>query len=194
MVELATSLGMSQATISEWEKGNKFPRAAALQGLARHFDVPMEYFFKDNVFLTIDTITVPLYTTISQFTLNKINDFTDEHVKYIKIPTSFIASYVIEDSLQAFIVPNDSMNRLFPKGSTIISKHIEQAELKDNDIIIYYFKNEVAIGRFMKNEARKVYLFKPESSSSDYYDVAIPFEEIQNVEIFAKVIWYGVSV
>ncbi|MBO0600987.1 helix-turn-helix transcriptional regulator [Sporosarcina sp. E16_3] len=65
MVELAEAIGMSQATISEWEKGHKFPRSGALQQLANYFDVSMEYFFKENSFPTAETITIPYLPSIS---------------------------------------------------------------------------------------------------------------------------------
>lgn len=38
-VELAESLGVSQSTISEWENGNKMPRAGAIEKLAQHYNV-----------------------------------------------------------------------------------------------------------------------------------------------------------
>lgn len=194
MVELARVIGMSQATISEWEKGNKFPRAGALQGLARYFDVPMEYFFKEKVFLMTEMLNIPLHATISQNTLTVIDDFSNGKVKYIKLPTSFLGSYSKEKNLQAFLVPDDSMNLLFPQGSTIITNKINQTDLIDEDIVIYFFEDDYSIGRFRKNEERKVFLFKPESTNPLRYDRIIPFVEMKNVEIIAKVIWYGVSI
>jgi len=194
MVELAGVLGMSQATISEWEKGNKFPRAGALQGLAHYFDVPMEYFFKEEVFLAAEMVNISLHTTISQRTLTTIDDFSDEKVKYIKLPISFLGPYSKEETLHAFVVPGDSMNHLFPKGSTIIVKRIDCADVIDGDVIVYFSGEDYAIGRFRKNEADKVYLLKPESTNPLHYDVVIPFEENHKIEGIAKVIWYGVSV
>ncbi|MFD1929287.1 XRE family transcriptional regulator [Sporosarcina siberiensis] len=194
MVELAGILGMSQATISEWEKGNKFPRAAALQGLANHFDVPMEYFFKEKVFLVTEMVNIPLHPTILQSAVSNNDDVLDEDVKQIKLPTSLLGSYADEENLDAFLVPGDSMNHLFPEDSTIVVKEIGQADLVDEDIVIYIFDGKYAIGRFRRNDAGKVFLFKPESTNALLYDIVVPFEKIQNVKIVAKVIWYGVLI
>ncbi|MFD1929286.1 XRE family transcriptional regulator [Sporosarcina siberiensis] len=194
MVELAGVLGMSQATISEWEKGNKFPRAGALQGLAIHFNVPMEYFFKEDVLLVTETVKIPLYTKASQSTQSMCNGISDKKVEYIKLPASFLGSYYNEDGLEAFVVLEDGMDHLFPNGSTIVVKRVEQRDLVDGDIVVYFFQDAYAIRRFRKNDAKNVFLFKPESTNPLLYDVVIPFEEIGNVEVLAKVIWYGVLV
>lgn len=63
MVDLPAAISMSQATISEWEKENKFPRSSALQQLAKYFNVPMEYFFKEDAHLKVEMINIPLYRT-----------------------------------------------------------------------------------------------------------------------------------
>lgn len=186
MVELAGILDMSQATISEWEKGNKFPRAGALQGLANHFDVPLEYFFKEEVLLVMETVSIPLHTTSKAF--------MDEKVKYIKLPTSFLGAYAKDDNLNAFVVTCDCMDLLFPKGSTIIVKRIEQADLVDGNIVVYFLDDEYALGRFVKNDAEQVFLFKPESTNPLLFDTVIPFEKTESIEVFAKVIWYEVLV
>lgn len=194
MVELAGVLGMSQATISEWEKGNKFPRAGALQGLAIHFNVPMEYFFKEEILLVAETVKIPLYTNAVQSTQSLCNGISDKKVEYIKLPASFLGSYYNEEGLEAFVVLEDGMDQLFPNGSTIVVKKVEQMDLADGDIVVYFFEDAYAIRRFRKNDGEKVFLFKPESTNPLLYDIVIPFEEIGNVEVVAKVIWYGVLV
>ncbi|WP_438315302.1 XRE family transcriptional regulator [Sporosarcina sp. FA9] len=194
MVELAEVLGMSQATISEWEKGNKFPRAGSLQGLAIHFDVPLEYFFKEEVHLITEMVSIPLYTNVSQSTLLMCNERLDEKVEYIKLPTSFLGSYTNEDSLEAFVVSEDDMDLLFPIGSTIVVKRVGRADLVDGDIVVYFIEDAYSIRRFRKNDAEKVFLFKPESTNPLLYDAVIPFEQIESIEVVAKVIWYGVLV
>jgi len=194
MVELAGILDMSQATISEWEKGNKFPRAGALQGLANHFDVPLEYFFKEEVLLVTKTVSIPLHTNPPKSALVTSKAFMDEKVKYIKLPTSFLGAYAKDDNLNAFVVTCDCMDLLFPKGSTIIVKRMEQADLVDGDIVVYFLADEYALGRFVKNDAEKVLLFKPESTNPLLFDTVIPFEKTESIEVFAKVIWYEVLV
>lgn len=194
MVEVADTIGMSQATISEWEKGNKFPRAGALQQLANYFNVPMEYFFKENAFPTVDLVNIPFYMSISAAALSIIEGISDDGVEFIKIPTNFLKDYLGEEGVIAFTMEQDRMDLLFPSESTVVAKAVEQDEVKDDDIVVYFFNDEYTVGRFRRNELQKVVIFSPESTNKNHYDIVIPLTAEQDVKIIAKVIWYGVSI
>lgn len=193
MVELASIIGMSQATISEWEKGNKFPRAGALQELANYFDVPMEYFFKEKVFPIVDMVNIPLYPSMTAGALSIVDGLSDEEVEFMKLPTRFLGEYSNEEDLIAFRVREESMNLLFPYGSPVVAKKVAQDEVKDGDIVVYCFDDEHAIGRFRRNELKEVFVFSSESTTF-FHDIVIPFNAKSNVQIIAKLIWYGVSI
>ena len=192
MVDLASIIGMSQATISEWEKGNKFPRAGALQELANYFNVPMEYFFKKKVFPIVDMVNIPLYPSMTACALSIVDGLSDEEVEFMKLPASFLGEYSKED-LIAFQVREESMNLLFPNGSPVVAKKVVQDEVEDGDIVVYCIDYEHAIGRFRKNELREVIVFSSESTTF-FHDIVIPFNAKSNVQIIAKLVWYGVSI
>lgn len=194
MVELAEMIGMSQATISEWEKGNKFPRSGALQQLANYFDVPMEYFFKESALPTVDLVNIPFHMSISAAALSIVGEASDDGAEFIKIPTNFLNNYSGEESLIAFIMEQDRMDLLFPRQSTVIAKAVKQGEVKNDDIVVYFFNGEYTVGRFRKNKFQEAIIFSPESTNKSHYDIVIPLAAKHDVTIIAKVIWYGVSI
>ena len=189
MVDLAAAIGMSQATISEWEKGNKFPRSGALQQLAIYFNVPMEYFFKEDAFPKVEMMNIPLYRTSSN------TGYLDyDGIEYIGLPASTLKGYSKDESFIAFDVIEESMNLLFPRTSQIVGIRFGLEEIKDGDIVLYCYENNYDIRRFKRNEHHKVIILSPESSEKNFYDIIIPFNASDNLEIIAKVIWYGVLI
>lgn len=194
MVELAEAIGMSQATISEWEKGNKFPRAGALQQLANYFDVPMEYFFKENSFPTVETITIPCLPSISAASLSFLYDIKSDEIEFIKLPASFLGEYTKDKKMIAFKVREESMDLLFPEGSTIVAKKIGRDDLIDGDIAVYCFDNEYAVRRYRRIETQEVIVLSPVSTDKRFHDRIVPFKTEDDLEIIAKIIWYGVTI
>lgn len=189
MVELADAIGMSQATISEWEKGNKFPRSGALQQLAIYFNVPMEYFFKEDAYLLVEMINIPLYRPKS------INEDMDCYeVEHIGFPLRSLMGYSKDEEFIAFDVIEESMDLLFPGKSQIVGIKSGLEELKDGDIVLYSYNNKYDIRRFKKNEEHEVYVLSPESSNNSFFDIIFPFNASGDLEVIAKVIWYGVLI
>jgi len=192
MVELADAIGMSQSAISEWEKGNKFPRSGSLQQLATYFNVPIEYYFKEHAYPSVDLVNIRLFPSILAETLSILHGLNDE-VEVITLPKSFLGKYATYENLMAFKIDGDSMNKLFPSGSTIIAKQVQKDEdVKDGDVVICRYKDRFIINRFRRNELQEVFVFSSESTNNNYYDLVVPFKSRNDIEIIAKVIWYGV--
>jgi len=194
MVELAEAIGMSQATISEWEKGNKFPRAGALQQLANFFDVPMDYFFKENSYPIAETISIPCFPGISSGVLSLTDGIECDEIEFIKLPASFLGEHSKDENLIAFKVNGKSMDLLFPDGSPIVALKTGRDNLENGDIAVYCFENEYAVRRYRRIEQQEVIVLSPESTNKSFHDCIVPFKAENNLEIIAKIIWYGVSV
>ncbi|MEK4711348.1 XRE family transcriptional regulator [Sporosarcina sp. FSL K6-5500] len=194
MVELAEAIGMSQATISEWEKGNKFPRAGALQQLAHYFDVPMEYFFKENAYPIAETVNIRCLPSISAGVLSLTDGIECDEIEFIKLPVSFLGEHSKDEDLIAFKVNGESMNLLFPDGSPIVALQIGRDKLENGDIAVYCFGNEYAVRRYRRIEQQQVIVLSPESTNKSFHDCIVPFKAESGLEIIAKIIWYGVSV
>lgn len=66
--DLAKILGVSNSIVSDWEKGNKMPRAGVIQKISDYFDVPKSSLFEvpGTSFTTLrETILVPIVGQIS---------------------------------------------------------------------------------------------------------------------------------
>ena len=194
MVELAHAIGMSQATISEWEKSNKFPRSGALQQLAIYFNVPMEYFFKAEAFLTVAMVNIPVYRTISLGKNLNVKGLDFEEVEYVGLPASSLAGHSEDEEFIAFDVIEDSMNLLFRQTSLVVGIRSSQGEVNDGDIVLYWYDNKCDIRRFRRSEEHEVIVLSPESSNKNIFDTIISFNDAADLEIIAKVIWYDVLI
>ncbi|MHA6261476.1 XRE family transcriptional regulator [Sporosarcina sp. CAU 1771] len=194
MVELANTIGMSQATISEWEKGNKFPRAGALQQLAQYFNVPMEYFFKEDALPIVNLFTIKHFVSISGAALFIDKGIRDDEVEFIKVPTIFLGENRLEEELIAFEIAIDCMDLQLPVGSTVIAEKVEGNENIENDIVLFAFEGKYSLGRYKKNKLNQVVVISKESTNKDYYDLVIPIDKKNEVKVIAKVIWNGRSI
>lgn len=186
MVDLAAAIGMSQATISEWEKENKFPRSGALQHLAIYFNVPMEYFFKEDASLNVEMMNIPLYRTSLD------TEYLDyEGIEYIGLPASTFKGYSKDEEFIAFDVMEESMNLLLKKSSQVVGIRLGLEDVKDEDIVLFSYNDKYDIRRIRRNEENEVIVLSSESSDKNYYDIIIPFSASGELEIIAKIIWYS---
>ena len=189
MVELATAIDMSQATISEWEKENKFPRSGALQQLATYFNVPMEYFFKEDAQLKVEMLKIPFYKT----SLN--TGYLDyEGIEYTGLPASTFKGYSKDEEFIAFDVIEESMNLLFLESTHVVGIRSKLKNIKDYDIVLYKYKDNYDIRRYRRTEKDEVIVLSPESSDKNFYDIIIPFADSNDLTIIAKVVWYSTLV
>lgn len=45
--QVSKETGIAQSVLSDWKTGRSKPKANKLMALAKHFDVPMEYFMEE---------------------------------------------------------------------------------------------------------------------------------------------------
>lgn len=86
------------------------------------------------------------------------------------------------------------MNKIIPHGSTVVSKRISSANVKDGEIVIFSHDGQYSMKRFRRDEQDKVLIFSPESSNKKFRDTVVPYDTESDLRIYAKVIWYGVSI
>ncbi|GKT04664.1 helix-turn-helix domain-containing protein [Furfurilactobacillus entadae] len=80
-IELAEQIGVSQSTISDWERGQKMPRSGSMQKLADHFEISMDDLVSDKTKTqTADLIAAHIDDDASPEEVKQILDYID----YIK--------------------------------------------------------------------------------------------------------------
>ena len=138
------------------------------------------------------SIELPLYGSISAGALATVEPVID-NVQYISFPKVVLGKYANSNNLFALKVNGESMNKIIPNNSYVICKPIEIDRVKDNDIVIFSHDNEYSMKRFRRDEENQVLIFRSESTDWRFSDIVIPFDTMNDLRIYAKVVWYGVT-
>lgn len=194
-------LTINKSTVSRWENGAE-PKGKDLHYLAHFFKIsPSELIDLDlndettkvNKVVNISDFTrqLPLYGNVAAGALATVDPITADNVEYIMIPNQFLGRYSNCEGLFAMVVNGDSMNKTIKNGSIVIAKPLELNQYKDGDIVIFSYNNEYSLKRFAPNELDGYLLFKSESSDESFKDIPIPYNEMTDLKIYGKVVYYG---
>jgi repressor LexA len=148
---------------------------------------------KKTSYIAKPTISLPLYGDIAAGALSTIDPATKDSIEYITLPKSMLGKYANRKDLFALKVNGESMNKVIPNGSYVACKPIEIEELKEDDIVIFSHDNEYSMKRFRRDEENRLLIFSPESTDRKYHDIVIPYDTMNDLKIYAKVIWYEVT-
>lgn len=139
-------------------------------------------------------LDVPLYGSIAAGALSIVEPVTQRNVEYITLPKVVLGKYSDSKGLFALKVNGESMNKVIPNGSYVACKPIETIdELKEDDIVIFSHDNEYSMKRFRRDEENRLLIFSPESTYRKYHDIVVPYDTVNDLKIYAKVIWYAVT-
>lgn len=148
---------------------------------------------KKTSYITKPTISLPLYGDISAGALSTVEPVTKDNVEYITLPKNMLGKYANRRDLFTLKVNGESMNKVIPNGAYVVCKPIEIEELKEDDIVIFSHDNEYSMKRFRRDEENHLLIFSPESTDRKYHDIVIPYDTMNDLKIYAKVIWYAVT-
>jgi len=138
--------------------------------------------------------SLPLYGSIAAGALSTVEPVTKNNIEYIQLPKSALGKYANCRNLFALKVNGESMNKVIPNGSYVACKPIDTIdELKDDDIVIFSHDNEYSMKRFRRDEENRLLIFSPESTYRKYHDIVVPYDTVNDLKIYAKVIWYSVT-
>jgi repressor LexA len=138
-------------------------------------------------------IKLPLYGDIAAGALATVEPVTKDNIEYIKLPKILLGKYANRKDLFALKVNGESMNKVIPNGSYVVCKPIEIEELKEDDIVVFSHDSEYSMKRFRRDEENQLLIFSPESTVRKYHDIVIPYDTMNDLKIYAKVIWYAVT-
>ncbi|WP_085521366.1 LexA family protein [Tuberibacillus sp. Marseille-P3662] len=193
-VDLANDLNVAQSTISDWENAKKMPRAGAIERLSEHFQVNKSDLLTDLDDKQPDTAKyIPLFGDIAAGALATVETVTEKNVEHLHINRELLGKHKYNNQLFAMKVNGESMNKIIPDSSYVVAKPIEQSEIKDDDIVIFSYSNEYSMKRVWKDEENDEIVFSPESHNRRFRDIVIPYNTSNDLKIYAKVIWYSVT-
>lgn len=114
-----------------------------------------------------------------------------ESAETIRLPKAFLGKHQDKEGIFIMKVNGESMNKVLPVDSLVVCLPVnDMNEIKDNDIVIFSYNNEMAVKRFKITEDNLV--FSPQSTNDHFFDIVIPKETDNDVKIIAKVISYHV--
>ncbi|UYL93721.1 transcriptional regulator [Parageobacillus phage vB_PtoS_NIIg3.2] len=148
---------------------------------------------KKTSYIAKPTISLPLYGDIAAGALATVEPVTKDNVEYIKLPKILLGKYANCKNLFALKVNGESMNKIIPNGSYVVCKPIEIEELKEDDIVVFSHDNEYSMKRFRRDEENQLLIFSPESTDRKFHDIVVPYDTANDLKIYAKVIWYAVT-
>lgn len=143
-------------------------------------------------YLSNEKIEIPLFGDIAAGAISVVEPVTKESVETVTISRKFLGKYSMNNKLFAMRVNGESMNKVIPNRSYLICKPIEFEELKEDDIVVFSYDGEYSLKRFRKDDEDRVLIFSPESTDKKFRDLVIPFDTINDLRIYAKVIWYSI--
>lgn len=174
--ELAKYLGISNASVSYWLSGEKYPRIDKIQKIADFFNVPKSQ------------LTEEYPSTIMELSMNS---------PYLEFEGIDLDKYFLGELIdtlpnsQFFYlkVQNDSMEPTIPKQSYVLIQ--KQSEVKNGDIVAVRINSssEITIMRVRHKEENVMYL----APDNPNYEFMLIKGKKQDVEIIGKAISYTVK-
>ncbi|MER2000404.1 MAG: S24 family peptidase, partial [Lysinibacillus sp.] len=135
------------------------------------------------------TSTLNFYGAVSAGKLEHVEGI--EKAEQIKLPKVFLGKHQDREDIFVMKVNGESMNKVLPIDSLIVCLPVNDVhEIKNNDIVIFSYNNEVAVKRFKTTDENLI--ISPQSTNDKFYDVVVPKETENDIKIFAKVISYHV--
>lgn len=195
--DLAKQLDVSNASVSQWLAGIKFPRPQRLEQIAKLFNRtvsdlmrPASTHSPNNVVSSSNYHYIPEGVSAGSFTTMEALD----DIPSITIPDELMGHWAGKD-VWIMHVNGDSMNRVIPHGSTIaIRRHLTWDDISDGDIIVAKLDGDYTMKHFYKIPEEHLVILRPNSHSPKFSDIRLTYEEAEGLELFGRVVMYYVSI
>lgn len=194
MEQLAERFGFkTYTTISKWESDVNHPKGKEIKILCNLFNVTADYLLGlgDEV-IQIPSAQYPYYqdAKISAGATLTVDGITEQQT--LNVPDFILKHYAGSKDIFFLHINGESMNKIIQDGSLIAVKKTDINNLKNGDIVVYSFGNEYAVKRFYRTESG--ILFKPESTDFNFKDHEVSNENLNELMIYGKVIYYGTTI
>lgn len=110
----------------------------------------------------------------------------------INVPDFVLQHYAGGKDIFFAHINGESMNKIIQDGALIAVKKVDINNLKNGDIVVYSCCHEYAVKRFYRTD--NGILFKPESTDYTFKDHEIKADELNDLVIYGKVIYYGTTI
>lgn len=188
--ELAKKVGVTRATVTQWETGWSQPRMGALEKLADAFGITMAELVSDTSRIPFPnaikpqpakTAPVPLYGRVHAGKPCDPIVYDDEK---IEIPAHLLD---LDPETYALISEGDCMNNIYPEGCTIaVAPNLPPS---NGSVAVVSIDGRDAVMRRLYRTAHTLIL-APDSTNPEHEDIVITDDSDHTVEFLGRVIWF----
>lgn len=186
--ELADKIGVTRATVTQWEREWSQPRMGAIKKLADVFGVSVSQMVsEDGISYSHSNVspmpmaTVPLLGTVHA---GKPHDPDEYEYRTIEIPQFLIDA---DPDCYALEAEGDCMNRVYPEGCTIaVSPNKEPV---NGSVAVVSIDGREAVMRRMYRTPNTLVL-SPDSFNPNHDDIVITSDTEHTIEFLGKVVWF----
>lgn len=185
--ELADRIGVTRATVTQWEREWSQPRMGAIKKLADVFGVSVSQMVSDNDPSHPSNVqgmamgSVPLLGSVHA---GKPEDPDTYDGEKVKIPQFLIDS---DPECYALEAEGDCMNKVYPEGCTIAVS--PNKEPMNGSVAVVSIDGREAVMRRMYRTPNTLVL-SPDSFNPDHDDIVVTSETEHTIEFLGKVVWF----
>lgn len=144
--EFAEKVGVSQASINMWERGNRRPKFEQIQKIANALDMPISFFLEDELFDIMDLPVDEELGAIDEKIQNLSNDCTlsksekEKKIKDLANQLRLLANAHIERAISAEQYMKDAAKTAANALSEIAQAGLEGAEEHRENLLLYNYR------------------------------------------------------
>lgn len=191
--QLADKLGVTRATVTQWETGWSQPRMGKVEKLAGFFSVPLSAIVDD---ASKTDIGVKGARPVRGMEMGKAPRVGRAHAGNPTEPEVYeepelvdIPQKLLDQDPESYVVSSegDCMNRVFAEGSDLVVSPNKQP--RDKSIVLVSIDGADAVVRRMRRTSSTLIL-SPESFNSEHKDIIITDDSDHVVELKGVVTWF----